>query len=57
MNKALKAIREVCDRFPRDVEVKVIGIVNGAKAVCTDRDHISIEYGEGSTARYHDGET
>ena len=50
VNKALKAIRGVCDQFPQETEVNVIGIVDGAKAVPTGKDQIAIEYAEGSIA-------
>jgi hypothetical protein len=50
VNKVLKAMRGVCNRFPRELEVNVIGIVNGADAIATANDQISIEYGEASIA-------
>lgn len=50
VNKVLKAMRGVCNRFLQELEVNMIGIVNGVDAIATANDQISIEYGEASIA-------
>jgi len=45
VNKAMRAMRGVCDRFSGQAEVRVIGIVNGAESALLRGNLISIEYG------------